>query len=63
METKKQVIDLIRIVICFQLVIVGATILGCFLPTKSCDSETKQYISNMMTVITTSTFALYAAEK
>ena len=63
MDTKKQVIDLIRIVICFQLVIVGITIMGCFLPGKSCDSETKQHIANMMTVITTSTFALYAAEK
>ena len=28
-----------------------------------CDSDTKQHIANMMTVITTSTFALYAAEK
>ena len=37
--------------------------MGCFLPGKSCDSETKQHIANMMTVITTSTFALYAAEK
>tara|TARA_B100000902_G_C26932658_1_gene727116 strand:+ start:196 stop:387 length:192 start_codon:yes stop_codon:yes gene_type:complete len=63
METKNQVINLIRVVICFQLAIVGATILGCFLPSKSCDSETKQYIFNTMTVITTSTFALYAAEK
>jgi len=63
MDTKKQVIDLIRVVICFQLVIVGVTIMGCFLPGKSCDSETKQHIANMMTVITTSTFALYAAEK
>jgi len=63
MDSKNKVINLIRIVICFQLVIVGATILGCFLPVKSCDSETKQYIANMMTVITTSTFALYAAEK
>tara|TARA_B100000902_G_scaffold154184_1_gene150696 strand:+ start:295 stop:486 length:192 start_codon:yes stop_codon:yes gene_type:complete len=63
MDTKRQVIDLIRIVICFQLVIVGVTIMGCFLPGKKCDSETKQHIANMMTVITTSTFALYAAEK
>ena len=42
---------------------VGATIIGCFLPGKKCDSEVKQHIANMMTVITTSTFALYAAEK
>ena len=63
MDTKRRVIDLIRIVICFQLVIVGVTIMGCFLPGKKCDSETKQHIANMMTVITTSTFALYAAEK
>ena len=62
-NTKKQVIDLIRIVILFQLGIVGATIFGCFMPGKECDSETKQHIANMMTVITTSTFALYAAEK
>jgi len=63
MDSKIKVINLIRIVICFQLVIAGSTILGCFLPVKSCDSETKQHIANMMTVITTSTFALYAAEK
>ena len=63
MDSKIKVINLIRIVICFQLVITGSTILSCFLPGKSCDSETKQHIANMMTVITTSTFALYAAEK
>ena len=62
METKKQIINLIRIVILFQLGIVGATIVGCF-TLKRCDSDTKQHIANMMTVITTSTFALYAAEK
>jgi hypothetical protein len=62
-DTKKQVIDLIRIVILFQLGIVGATIFGCFMPGKVCDSDVKQHIANMMTVITTSTFALYAAEK
>jgi|TARA_E500000305_G_scaffold94845_1_gene83964 hypothetical protein len=63
MDTKKQVIDLIRIVILFQLAIVGATIFGCFIPGRVCNSEVKQHIANMMTVITTSTFALYAAEK
>ena len=63
MKTKKQVINLIRIVILFQLGIVGATIFGCFLPGNTCDSDVKQHIANMMTVITTSTFALYAAEK
>ena len=62
-NTKRQVIDLIRIVILFQLGIVGATIFGCFMPGKICDSDVKQHIANMMTVITTSTFALYAAEK
>ena len=62
METKKQIINLIRIVILFQLGIVGATIVGCF-TLKQCDSATKQHIVNMMTIITTSTFALYAAEK
>ena len=30
---------------------------------NKCDPDTKQHIANMMTVITTSTFALYAAEK
>jgi hypothetical protein len=40
------------------------TIVGCLLPiANKCDSDTKQHIANMMTVITTSTFALYAAEK
>ena len=63
MDLKSKVIDLIRIVICFQLVIVGITIIGCFLPGKKCDADVKQHIANMMTVITTSTFALYAAEK
>ena len=62
-NTKRQVIDLIRIVILFQLGIVGATIFGCFMPGKVCDADVKQHIANMMTVITTSTFALYAAEK
>ena len=62
METKKQIINLIRFVIFIQLAIVGATIVGCF-TLKQCDPDTKQHIANMMTVITTSTFALYAAEK
>ena len=62
-NTKNQVINLIRIVILFQLGIVGATIFGCFMPGKVCDSDVKQHIANMMTVIPTSTFALYAAEK
>ena len=63
-DSKSQVINLIKIVILFQLGIVGATIIGCFLPgAKPCDADVKQHIANMMTVITTSTFALYAAEK
>jgi len=62
-DSKDRVIDLIRIVILFQLGIVGATIFGCFMPGKVCDADVKQHIANMMTVITTSTFALYAAEK
>ena len=53
---KTQVINLIKIVILFQLGIVGTTIIGCFLPmVNKCDSDTKQHIANMMTVITTST--------
>ena len=64
MDTKGKVINLIRDVILYQLGIVGATIFGCFLPRASpCDADVKQHIANMMTVITTSTFALYAAEK
>ena len=64
MDTKHKVINLIRVVILFQLGIVGATIIGSFLPmVNKCDTDTKQHIANMMTVITTSTFALYAAEK
>ena len=62
-NSKDKVIDLIRVVIFFQLAIVAATIFGCFMPGKTCDSDVKQHIANMMTVITTSTFALYAAEK
>ena len=62
-NTKNQVINLIRFVIFFQLAIVSATIFGCFMPGKICDADVKQHIANMMTVITTSTFALYAAEK
>ena len=64
METKKQVINLIRFVIFFQLAIVAATIVGCFTANDNkCGEADKQHIANMMTVITTSTFALYAAEK
>ena len=44
-------------------VVVNAGTPVVFMPGKECDSETKQHIANMMTVITTSTFALYAAEK
>ena len=62
--TKTQIINLIRFVILFQLTIVGVTIVGCFLPMfNKCGEADKQHIANMMTVITTSTFALYAAEK
>ena len=61
---KEKVIDLIRFVIFFQLAIVGATIIGCFVAkSNKCAEADKQHIANMMTVITTSTFALYAAEK
>ena len=62
-DSKNKVIDLIRFVIIFQLSIVGATIFGCFMTGKVCHYDVKQHIANMMTVITTSTFALYAAEK
>ena len=62
-DSKNKVIDRIRFVIFFQLAIVGATIFECFMPGKVCDSEVKQHIAKMMPVITTSTFALYAAEK
>tara|TARA_Y100001937_G_scaffold32825_1_gene46785 strand:- start:241 stop:444 length:204 start_codon:yes stop_codon:yes gene_type:complete len=61
---KTQVINLIRFVIFFQLAIVAATIIGCFVAkSNKCVEADKQHIANMMTVITTSTFALYAAEK
>ena len=60
---KGRIINLIQVVVVVQLLIVAATIHGCLMPGKECDSETKQHIANMMTVITTSTFALYAAEK
>ena len=64
MESKNQVINLIKIVILFQLAIVAATIIGCFVSkSNKCGEADKQHIANMMTVITTSTFALYAAEK
>ena len=63
-NTKEKVIDLIRFVIFIQLTIVGATIIGCFIAKSNrCAEADKQHIANMMTVITTSTFALYAAEK
>tara|TARA_B000000557_G_scaffold46849_1_gene35473 strand:+ start:90 stop:296 length:207 start_codon:yes stop_codon:yes gene_type:complete len=63
-NTKEKVIDLIRFVIFIQLIIVGATIIGCFVARSNrCAEADKQHIANMMTVITTSTFALYAAEK
>ena len=61
---KEKVIDLIRFVIFIQLIIVGVTIIGCFVAkSNKCVEADKQHIANMMTVITTSTFALYAAEK
>ena len=63
-SAKEKVIDLIRFVIFIQLIIVGATIIGCFVARSNrCAEADKQHIANMMTVITTSTFALYAAEK
>ena len=63
-KTKDKIIDLIRFLIFFQLVIVAATIIGCFVAkSNKCGEADKQHIANMMTVITTSTFALYAAEK
>ena len=62
-NTKEKVIDLIRFVIFIQLTIVGATIIGCFIAKSNrCAEADKQHIANKMTVITTSTFALYAAE-
>ncbi len=46
------------------MAIVAATIVGCFVAkSNKCNDADKQHIANMMTVITTSTFALYAAEK
>ncbi len=60
---KGRIINLIQVVVITQLLIVAATIHGCLMPGRECNSETKQHIANMMTVITTSTFALYAAEK
>jgi len=63
-KTKDKIIDLIRFLIFFQLIIVAATIIGCFVAkSNKCGEADKQHIANMMTVITTSTFALYAAEK
>ena len=44
--------------------LVSVTILGCFVAmSNKCNDADKQHIANMMTVITTSTFELYAAEK
>ena len=60
---KGRIINLIQVVVVVQLLIVAATIHGCLMPGRTCDAETKQHVANMMTVITTSTIALYAAEK
>ena len=60
---KGRIVNLIQVVVVTQLLIVAATIHGCLMPGRTCDSETKQHIANMMTVITTSTFDLYSAEK
>ena len=60
---KGRIINLIQVVVVVQLLIVAATIHGCLMPGRTCDSETKHHIAIMMTVITSSTFALYAAEK
>ena len=63
-NSKDRVVDLIRFVILVQMAIVAATIVGCFVAkSNKCNDSDKQHIANMMTVITTSTFALYAAEK
>ena len=63
-NSKDRVIDLIRFVILIQMAIVATTIIGCFVAkSNKCNDADKQHIANMMTVITTSTFALYAAEK
>ena len=52
-DSKSQVINLIKIVILFQLGIVGATIIGCFLPgAKPCDADVKQHIANICLLYT-----------
>ena len=46
MESKNQVINLIKIVILFQLAIVAATIIGCFVAkSNKCGEADKQHIA------------------
>ena len=56
-------IKLVFAVVMFQLVIVAATLTGCFVKTNSCDENEHDKILQLMMQISAQSFALYAAEK
>ena len=56
------VFRLIFVVVGFELLIVGATIAGCF-STDKCDENDREAIERTMNSLATKAFALYAAEK
>ncbi len=59
---KTLVIKLIFFVVGFQLMIVAATLTGCFVTTQ-CTEKDHQKILSLMMHISAQSFALYAAEK
>ena len=56
------VFRLIFVVVGFELLIVAATITGCF-STDKCDKDDREAIERTMNSLATKAFALYAAEK
>ena len=60
---KTLVIKLIFFVVGFQLLIVAATLTGCFVKDDTCTEKDHQKILSLMMHISAQSFALYAAEK
>ena len=59
---KALAIKLVFFVVGAELLIVGATVLGC-LTTSECSDHDSDNITHMMSSIAAKSFALYAAEK
>tara|TARA_E500000331_G_scaffold57142_2_gene51326 strand:+ start:1768 stop:1953 length:186 start_codon:yes stop_codon:yes gene_type:complete len=56
-------IKLVFAVVMFQLMIVAATLTGCFVKAATCDEKEHDKILQLMMQISAQSFALYAAEK